>query len=69
MPSYKLQSNNYSSDDDEKNIPFASGTSFNQFLKSQLNTLRLNEQEEQITEFLVGSIDSSGYIWLFLKIL
>ena len=62
MPSYKLQSNNYSSDDDEKNIPFASGTSFNQFLKSQLNTLRLNEQEEQITEFLVGSIDSSGYI-------
>jgi len=62
MPSYKLQSNNYSSDDDEKNIPYASGTSFNQFLKSQLNTLRLNEQEEQITEFLVGSIDSSGYI-------
>ncbi len=35
MPSYKLQSNNYSSDDDEKNIPYASGTSFNQFLKSQ----------------------------------
>ena len=62
MPSYKLQSNNYSSDDDEKNIPYASGTSFNQFLKSQLNTLRLNEQEDQITEFLVGSIDSSGYI-------
>ena len=62
MPSYKLQSNNYSSDDDEKNIPYASGTSFNQFLKNQLNTLRLNEQEEQITEFLVGSIDSSGYI-------
>jgi len=62
MPSYKLQSNNYSSDDDEKNIPYASGTSFNQFLKSQLNTLRLNEQEEQITEFLVGSIDGSGYI-------
>ena len=62
MPSYKLQSNNYSSDDDEKNIPYASGTSFNQYLKNQLNTLRLNEQEQQITEFLVGSIDGSGYI-------
>jgi len=62
MPSYKLQSNNYSSDDDEKNIPFASGTSFNQFLISQLNTLPLNEKENQIIEFLVGSIDGSGYI-------
>jgi len=61
-PSYKLQSNNYSSDDDEKSIPYAAGTSFNQFLKSQLNTFRLEENERQIAEFLVGSIDSSGYI-------
>jgi RNA polymerase sigma-54 factor len=61
-PNYKLQSNNYSSDDDEKNIPYAAGTSFNQFLKNQLNTFRLDEQERQIAEFLVGSIDSSGYI-------
>ena len=61
-PSYKLQSNNYSSDDDEKNIPYAAGTSFNQFLKNQLNTFRLDNQERQIAEFLVGSIDSSGYI-------
>ena len=61
-PNYKLQSNNYSSDDDEKNIPYAAGTSFNQFLKNQLNTFRLDEEERQIAEFLVGSIDSSGYI-------
>jgi len=61
-PSYKLQSNNYSSDDDEKNIPYAAGTSFNEFLKSQLNTFRLEEHERQIAEFLVGSIDSTGYI-------
>lgn len=62
MPSYKLQTNNYSSDDEEKNIPYAAGTSFNQYLKSQLNTFSFNEQEEQIAEFLVGSIDESGYI-------
>ena len=61
-PSYKLQSNNYSSDDDEKSIPYAAGTSFNQFLTAQLNTFRLNDQEYQIAEFLVGSIDESGYI-------
>ena len=40
-PSYKLQANNYSSDDDEKHIPYAAGTSFNQHLKNQLNTFRL----------------------------
>jgi len=62
MPSYKLQTNNYSNDDDEKNIPYASGTSFNQFLTNQLNTFRLNDQEYQIAVFLVGSIDESGYI-------
>ncbi|NNC69481.1 MAG: RNA polymerase factor sigma-54 [Flavobacteriaceae bacterium] len=62
MPSYKLQTNNYSSDDEEKHIPYAAGTSFNQHLKNQLNTFRLSEKERQIAEFLVGSIDESGYI-------
>ncbi|MCL4142558.1 UNVERIFIED_CONTAM: hypothetical protein GTU68_025435 [Idotea baltica] len=62
MPNYKTQSNNYSSDDDEKNVPYAAGTSFNQFLTNQLNTFRINEQEYQIAAFLVGSIDESGYI-------
>ncbi len=61
-PSYKLQSNNYSDSDDDKHIPYASGTSFNQHLKSQLNTFTLNDHERQIAEFLVGSIDESGYI-------
>jgi len=62
MPNYKLQSNNYSSDDDEKSIPYAAGTSFNQFLTAQLNTFRLSDEEYKIAEFLVGSIDESGYI-------
>lgn len=62
MPSYKLHSNNYSADDDDKKIPYASGISFNQYLKNQLNTFRLNDEEYQIAEFLVGSIDESGYL-------
>jgi len=61
-PSYKLQTNNYSDSDEDKHIPYASGTSFNQHLKTQLNTLILTEHERQIAEFLVGSIDESGYI-------
>ena len=62
FPSYKTQVNNYSSDDDEKQVPYAAGTTFHQSLKNQLNTFRINEEERAIAEFLVGSIDESGYI-------
>jgi len=62
IPNYKTQANNYSADDEEKHIPYASGTSFTQHLKTQINTFRLTEEEEIITDFLVGSIDDSGYI-------
>ncbi|MGB5941879.1 MAG: RNA polymerase factor sigma-54 [Leeuwenhoekiella sp.] len=62
IPSYRLNSNNYSADDEDKQIPYASGTSFNQYLKTQLNTYRLNEQEREIAEFLIGSVDESGYL-------
>ncbi|CAL2102795.1 RNA polymerase factor sigma-54 [Tenacibaculum sp. 190130A14a] len=61
-PSYKTQANNYSSDDDEKQVPYAAGTTFHQSLKNQLNTFRINDEERSIAEFLVGSIDDSGYI-------
>lgn len=62
IPSYKLSANNYSSDDEEKQTPFASGTSFNQYLQQQLNTYRLSDEESDIAQFLVGSIDESGYL-------
>jgi len=62
IPNYKTQANNYSSDDEEKQIPYASGTSFTQLLKTQMNTYRLTEDEETITDFLIGSIDDSGYL-------
>ena len=62
IPSYRLQANNYSADDEDKHVPYASGTSFTQFLKTQLSTLRLSEDEKEIAEFLVGSVDESGYI-------
>ncbi|HSP11904.1 MAG TPA: RNA polymerase factor sigma-54 [Salegentibacter sp.] len=62
VPSYRLQANNYSADDEEKTIPYASGTSFTQYLKTQLSTLRFTETEQEIADFLVGSIDESGYL-------
>ena len=60
-PAYKL---NYNTNNDAENteIPFASGISFTEYLLNQLNTLRLNDEEAKIAEFLVGSIDNSGYL-------
>ncbi|KAA2218636.1 MULTISPECIES: RNA polymerase factor sigma-54 [Maribacter] len=62
VPDYRTQSNNYSADDDEKSVPYAAGTTFNQYLINQLNTVYLNDEEWAIAEFLVGSVDESGYI-------
>ena len=62
VPDYKLKSNNHSNDDDEKNMPFISGISFNQFLKNQLQTFSFEKTEAEIANFLVGSIDQTGYL-------
>ena len=62
VPDYRTRTSNYSADEDEKNIPYAAGISFNQFLINQLNTVYLNDEEWTVAEFLVGSVDESGYI-------
>ncbi|GEP51485.1 RNA polymerase sigma-54 factor [Flavobacterium noncentrifugens] len=60
-PDYKLQANNYS-DEEQRESPLASPVSFHQDLINQLNTFILNDEEREIAEFLVGSIDDMGYI-------
>ena len=61
-PSYKLTTNNYSNDDEEKTIPLTGGIGFHQYLKGQISSLILTPEEKQIAEFLIGSIDDSGYL-------
>lgn len=62
IPGYKLQANNYSDDDEDRSMPFAASISFHQNLTDQLNTFILSDDEREIAEFLVGSIDDMGYI-------
>lgn len=62
IPNYRLQSNNQSSDDENREIPFSGGTSFHEYLESQLQNLILTKEERPIAEFLIGSIDNSGYL-------
>ncbi|VXB26994.1 RNA polymerase sigma-54 factor [Flavobacterium sp. 9AF] len=61
-PDYKYQANNYSDDDEDNSMPFIAGVTFHQDLLNQLNTFILTDEERDIAEFLVGSIDDMGYI-------
>ena len=62
IPSYKLSANNYSADDQERETPYASGTSFYQYLTEQLNTYQLSDEQMEMALFLIGSLDDSGYL-------
>ncbi len=61
-PAYRLNANNYSADDEEKQIPYATGTSFTEFLKNQLNLKKVTEEDYAIAIFLIGSINENGYL-------
>ena len=60
-PDYNLKSNNYS-EENERAIPYAAGTSFNQFLKNQLHSFSFNKEDLEIAEFILGSLDQFGYL-------
>lgn len=62
IPDYRLRVNNYSAEEDDKSIPYASGSSFTEQLTDQLNTFPLEEENYLIAKFLIGSVDDSGYI-------
>jgi RNA polymerase sigma-54 factor len=62
IPSYKLQANNYSGEEEDNQIPYSGGITFNQHLVNQLHTFSLDPEEELIAEFVVGCIDENGYI-------
>ena len=62
IPSYKLQTNNYSSDEERKEIPFASGITFHELLEEQLRQQYLDERNLQIGLYIIGNIDDSGYL-------
>ena len=62
VPSYQLSTNNKGKDDDDKQIPFASGTTFQDVLLSQIGLKKLSETESIIAETIIGNLDDSGYL-------
>jgi len=59
---YKLKSDNYSSDEDEKTIPIAVQDTFHEHLETQLGLANLNEHQNKVALQIIGSIDDDGYL-------
>lgn len=62
IPAYKLQTNNTSDDDEHRQIPFASGTTFHEYLRQQLSLRVLEDKDYLIAEHIIGNLDDSGYL-------
>ena len=61
-PSYKLNTNNHSKDDEERQVPLSGGDSFQELLEKQLIMFDLDDDDFEIAHHLIGSLDESGYL-------
>ena len=60
--SYKLQANNYSSDDDPYEAPIVNEETFQDYLMQQLTYRDLTEKQLEIGEYIIGNLDDNGYL-------
>ena len=61
FPSYDLGYYN-SNESTNKEIPSSGGISFHQFLDNQAKNLMIKDVDKPIADFIIGSIDESGYV-------
>lgn len=62
IPGYRLHVNNHSVNDSTYRREQSTGQDLGEFLLEQLHTLNLSLRERQIGEYLIGNVDSNGYI-------
>ncbi|MDX9905532.1 MAG: RNA polymerase factor sigma-54 [Bacteroidales bacterium] len=62
IPDYRLTVNNQSPDEEQRDIPFAAGTSFQEFLTAQLGLRDVTEKQYQIGLTIIGNLDDAGYL-------
>jgi len=63
IPDYKLQTSNYSKDDEKRGeIPFSTGSSFHEHLEAQLGLRDLTDTQKILGEYILGNIDEDGYL-------
>ncbi len=62
IPNYKLKDNNYGEETERAHSFYSVGKTFQEHLASQLSVLELNEEKYLIANYIIGSIDESGYL-------
>jgi RNA polymerase sigma-54 factor len=62
IPNYRLQTNNYSSEDKQVDIPFSVGDTFHEFLLEQAEMDNFDEKQQMLAEYIIGNIDEDGYL-------
>ena len=60
--SYKLQTNNYSADDDPYEAPIVNEETFQDYLNQQLAYRDLTEKQLEIGQYIIGNLDDNGYL-------
>lgn len=62
IPDYKLQEHNRSRGERAEEIPFSDVTSFYELLMEQLREQKLEGEQREVAEYLVGSLDDDGLL-------
>ncbi|MGM0648837.1 MAG: RNA polymerase factor sigma-54 [Bacteroidota bacterium] len=62
IPSYRYTSNNNSGEHEDKQIPYAAGTTFHEMLEEQLALFDLDDRQFMIADMIIGNLDDSGYL-------
>ena len=62
IPSYRLNTSNYSKDDKREEIPFSVGSTFHDHLENQLGLRTISERERLLATYIIGNIDEDGYL-------
>ncbi|MCW5899857.1 MAG: RNA polymerase factor sigma-54 [Flavobacteriales bacterium] len=61
-PDYKLSVKNSGPDEEEREIPLAGGTTFQDSLRSQLSLRHCDDRTRLLAEHLIGNLDEDGYL-------
>ncbi|WP_294225409.1 RNA polymerase factor sigma-54 [Chryseobacterium sp. sg2396] len=63
-PNYKTASSNYSSDDEEfdNESLLTEGQSLYDYLLEQIHLVNISEEDEKIAEYIIGNLDTDGYL-------
>jgi RNA polymerase sigma-54 factor len=59
-PDYKLTVKNTGPDEEDREMPLAGGTTFQDSMRAQLGLRDINDREELLAEHLIGNLDEDG---------